>query len=116
MIKSLKSDKKIKKIFDDGFTIKSVVLCLRGYDFKDDEKLFGVSVPKKNFKLAVKRNLLKRRIREQVISSNLYNSIPRGVCFFIIFNSTEIISSKEIKAALKLVAQKIQLKVKHCPL
>ena len=47
MIKSLKSDKKIEKIFDDGFTIKQEWLTLRGYDFKDSEKLFGVSVPKK---------------------------------------------------------------------
>ena len=110
MIKSLKSDKKIEKIFDDGFTIKQEWLTLRGYDFKDNEKLFGVSVPKKNFKHAVKRNLLKRRIREQVISSNLYSSTPCGICFFIIFNSTEVLSSKVIKATLKLMAQKIQLK------
>lgn len=47
MIKSLKSEKKIEKIFDDGFVLKQGTLCLRGYDFNDDEKLFGVSVPKK---------------------------------------------------------------------
>ena len=54
MIKSLKSDKKIEKIFDDGFTIKQEWLTLRGYDFKDSEKLFGVSVPKKTLSMPLK--------------------------------------------------------------
>jgi ribonuclease P protein component len=110
MIKSLKSEKKIKKIFDNGLTIKQEALSLKFYNFKDNEKLFGVSVPKKNFKQAVKRNLLKRKIREQVISSNLYSSVSFGVSFFIIYNSKEILGSKEIKAALEFIAQKLALK------
>ena len=65
---------------------------------------------KKNFKQAVKRNLLKRKIREQVISSNLYSSVSFGVSFFIIYNSKEILGSKEIKAALEVIAQKLALK------
>ena len=77
MIKSLKSDKKIEKIFDDGFTIKQEWLTLKGYDFKDSEKLFGVSVPKKKFKHAVKRNLLKRRL-------NSIKSKSRSCFFFVI--------------------------------
>ena len=36
---------------------------LKAY-FKEGEGGFGVSVPKRNFKRAVKRNLLKRRMRE----------------------------------------------------
>jgi ribonuclease P protein component len=65
---------------------------------------------KKNFKQAVKRNLLKRKIREQVISSNLYSSVSFGVSFFIIYNSKEILGSKEIKAALEVIAQRLALK------
>ena len=57
-----------------------------------------------------KRNLLKRKIREQVISSNLYGSVSFGVSFFIIYNSKEILGSKEIKAALEVIAQKLALK------
>jgi ribonuclease P protein component len=85
MIKSLKSKKKIEKLFDDGFVLKQGTLCLRGYDFKDDEKLFGVSVPKKNFKLAVKRNLLKRRLRESIKKNKrVEKNKKRCVFFFII--------------------------------
>ena len=36
MIKSLKSEKKIKKIFDNGLTIKQEALSLRFYNFKDN--------------------------------------------------------------------------------
>ena len=82
MIKSLKSEKKIEKIFDDGFVLNQGALYLKGYDFKDDEKLFGVSVPKKNFKLAVKRNLLKRRLRESIRKNKSVEKIKNGVSFF----------------------------------
>ena len=54
MIKSLKSEKKIKKIFDNGLTIKQEALSLRFYNFKDNEKLFGVSVPKKTLNKRLK--------------------------------------------------------------
>jgi ribonuclease P protein component len=107
MIKSLKSDKKIKKIFDDGFTIKSGVLCLRGYDFKDDEKLFGVSVPKKNFKLAVKRNLLKRRLRESIRKNKSLEKIKNGVSFFLLYNSSKEISFEKLEAKTSILIEKL---------
>ena len=107
MIKSLKSDKKIKKIFDDGFTIKRGMLCLRGYDFKDDEKLFGVSVPKKNFKLAVKRNLLKRRLRESIKKNKRVEKIKNGVSFFLLYNSSKEISFEELETKTSLLIEKL---------
>ena len=53
----------IETIFDKGFVIKAKGLLLKGYDFNDDETKFGVSVSKKSFPTAVKRNLIKRRVR-----------------------------------------------------
>ncbi len=52
-----------------------------------------VSIPKKNFKRAVKRNLLKRRIRE---SYRLQKDILTGTGTDILFvyNSTEVIGFK----------------------
>ena len=107
MIKSLKSDKKIKKIFDDGFSIKRGVLCLRGYDFKDDEKLFGVSVPKKNFKLAVKRNLLKRKLRESIRKNKSVEKIKNGVSFFLLYNSSKEISFEKLEAKTSILIEKL---------
>ena len=60
MKSALKNKKKIETIFDKGFVIKAKGLLLKGYDFNDDEKKFGVSVSKKSFPTAVKRNLIMR--------------------------------------------------------
>ena len=107
MIKSLKSDKKIEKIFDDGFTIKQEWLTLRGYDFKDSEKLFGVSVPKKKFKHAVKRNLLKRRLRESVRKNKRIEKIKNGVSFFLLYNSSKEISFEKLEAKTSVLIEKL---------
>ena len=64
-------------------SIKKEGLLLKGYLFNDG-KLLGVSVPKKNFKSAVKRNLLKRRIREAVRSSNNFKPCPVGFLFLFL--------------------------------
>ena len=61
----LKNKKKIETIFEKGFTIKAYGLLFKGYDFKDDEIKYGVSVSKKLFPLAVDRNLIQRRLKEQ---------------------------------------------------
>jgi len=107
MIKSLKSEKKIEKIFDDGFVLKQGTLCLKGYDFKDDEKLFGVSVPKKKFKLAVKRNLLKRRLRESIKKNKRVEKIKNGVSFFLLYNSSKEISFEELETKTSLLIEKL---------
>ena len=61
----LKNKKKIETIFEKGFIIKADGLLFKGYNFKDDEIKYGVSVSKKLFPLAVDRNLIKRRLKEQ---------------------------------------------------
>ena len=63
MASRLKNKKKIETIFEHGKTIKEKGLLLKFYEFKDGEVEFGVSVSKKLFSSAVKRNLIKRRIR-----------------------------------------------------
>lgn len=55
-----------------------------------------VSVPKRNFKRAVKRNLLKRRIRESYrTQKDLLNGTAVDVMFF--YNSKEVLDSQVIK-------------------
>ena len=107
MICSLKSKKKIDLIFEKGKSVKSKHIQVKYYDFKDSEIKFGVSVPKKLFSSAVKRNLIKRRVREQVKALNFTSLISKGVSFFLIYTSKDILSSKEIKKSLEDVAQKL---------
>ena len=71
-----------------------------------------ISVSKKNIKSAVKRNLIKRRVREQVKSSGLLKIIPKGVSFFLIYTSKEIISSSDLKDALESLVKNFDSGVK----
>ena len=107
MIQSLKNKKKIEVIFDKGSIIKGNGVFLKYYDFKDGLIQYGVSVSKKVFSSAVKRNLIKRRVREQVKVLNFTALISKGVSFFLIYTSKDILSSKEIKKSLEGVAQKL---------
>ncbi|MAV81391.1 MAG: ribonuclease P protein component [Flavobacteriales bacterium] len=107
MICSLKSKKKIDLIFEKGVSVKSTSLQIKSYDFKDSEIKFGVSVPKKLFPSSVKRNLLKRRLREQVKNSGFIGAVKPGVSFFVIYHSKNILPSTEIKQDLEILAQKL---------
>lgn len=107
MIQSLKNKKKIEVIFDKGSTIKGNGVFLKYYDFEDGLVQYGVSVSKKIFSSAVKRNLIKRRVREQIKVLKLVSLISKGVSFFLIYTSKEVLSSKEIKKSLEAIAKRI---------
>ena len=107
MIHSLKNKKKIEVIFDKGSIIKGNGVFLKYYDFEDGLVQYGVSVSKKVFSSAVKRNLIKRRVREQVNALSFTSLISNGVSFFLIYTSKDVLSSKEIKKSLEAVAQKL---------
>ena len=107
MIHSLKNKKKIDLIFEKGSVIKGNGVFLKYYDFDDEFVQYGVSVSKKIFSSAVKRNLIKRRVREQIKVLNLVSLISKGVSFFLIYNSKEVLSSKEIKKSLEAIAKRI---------
>lgn len=59
-----------------------------------------VSVPKKSFKRAVKRNLLKRRIRESWRKQKHQLAVEGGVDILFIYPSKDILSYEEIYAAI----------------
>ena len=107
MKSALKNKKKIETIFDKGFVVKAKGLLLKGYDFNDDETKFGVSVSKKSFPSAVKRNLIKRRIRHQVKGLDFLKLISKGVSFFLVYTSKEVLSSNHIKNILQDLVKKI---------
>ena len=103
----LKNKKKIETIFEKGFTIKADGLLFKGYDFKGEEIKYGVSVSKKLFPLAVDRNLIKRRVKEQAKSVKLAEFIAKGVSFFLIYTSKQILNSNEIKRRIESLSRKL---------
>ena len=82
MSQYIKNKKKIDLIFEKGSTIKGNGLLLKAYNFEDGLVEFGVSVSKKLYPSAVKRNLIKRRIKEQINSLGLVGLMSKGISFF----------------------------------
>ena len=76
--------------------------CLVGNGQEDDRVM--VSVPKKLFKRAVKRNLLKRRLRESYRRQK--HSLAPGINLLMTYSTKEILSYEEIYAAVGQVIEK----------
>ena len=66
-----------------------------------------VSVPKKLFKRAVKRNLLKRRIRESYRKQKHNLTVHGGLDVLFMYSTKEILSYEEIYAAVGQIIEKI---------
>ncbi len=101
----LRSKKKIRELFDDGssfFIYPFKVYFLRG-DGENNQVLFSVS--KKNFKKAVDRNLIRRRVREAYrLNKNLLNKENNfSLSIALIYLSKEILPFREIENKLKQV-------------
>ena len=107
MIKTVKSKKKIEFLFEKGLSFKNKGLFIKGRLFKDSSSCYGVSVPKKFFKSAVKRNLIKRRLRESVRNSSFVSFLPEGVCFFLIYNQKKIVESNELFSSVEFLLEKL---------
>ena len=101
MAQYLKNKNKIDLIFEKGSTIKGRGLLLKTYDFEDGLVEFGVSVSKKLYPSAVKRNLIKRRIREQIKSLGFVDLMPKGISFFVIYTSKKVLPSREISVRIE---------------
>ncbi len=77
-----------------------------------------VSVPKKCFKRAVKRNLLKRRIREAYrLNKSLLPTGPEngGTDILFIYNTAEILDFSTISASVKNILTTIAKKLATSP-
>lgn len=65
-----------------------------------------VSVPKKFFKRAVKRNLLKRRLREAYRTQKSLLA-PCGICLMFVYSSKEIADYQTLREEMAAVLRKI---------
>ena len=76
---------------------------------------FAVSIPKRNFKKAVDRNLLKRRTKEAFrLNKNdlklALNSANKQVLFIVIYIAKEALSYEKIEEKIILTLQRLQSK------
>ena len=80
-------------------------ICLKGTG--QEENRIMVSVPKKLFKRAVKRNLLKRRIRESYRKQKHNLTIEGGLDVLFMYSTKEIMTYGEIYDAVGQIIEKI---------
>jgi len=98
-----------KRFFVTGFKVAWLPVELN----KELPVQILISVPKRNFKRAVDRNLLKRRIREawRLNKSGLYDYLHENNKTFVlslIYLSKEIEAYKEIEGKILLILQRLQ--------
>jgi len=75
---------------------------------KDIPFQVGVTVPKKNFKSAVKRNQIKRLLRESYRTNKplLFNNSKANFAFLFLYLGKEIPKYREIESDMKAILQK----------
>ncbi len=106
----LSSKKLIEELFDSGKSIYSYPIKIK-FLLKEDRAetdspvLFSVTVPKKLIRSAVKRNLLKRRIREayRLNKQFLVPNVPDGfqLHFMAIYTSKKIERYPKIERSVR---------------
>ena len=107
----LKSKKLIEKLYKDGKSVKSFPLRLV-YVQTDHTSSFpaqmGVSVAKRNFKLAVKRNRIKRLMKEcyRLQKNIVYNQLDMPYVFMISYIGKEEITYDELFGKMTLLLKK----------
>lgn len=116
----LKSKKLIGELFESGkilhhYPFKILFKPTDNPDFEYPAKI-AISVSKKNFKRAVDRNYLKRKIREayRCNKSELYKYLfnsDQKLYFFVIYTAKQDIEYKEIELAMKSLIKKIMSKI-----
>tara|TARA_E500000331_G_scaffold65907_1_gene60560 strand:+ start:944 stop:1270 length:327 start_codon:yes stop_codon:yes gene_type:complete len=107
-MKPLKGSKNVEDLFSSGKRTSSLFLhCVYVLD-ELSETNYVVSVPKKSFPLAVRRNKIKRILRE-VLKKNKKKLIGfGGGRFMFIYSCDRVLSFSEINNDLVLILKQIR--------
>lgn len=105
-MKPLKGNKNVEVLFSSGKRVSSSFLhCVYILNNNRDSR-FVVSVPKKNFSLAVDRNKIKRLLREIIRKSGGGLGVGDG-WFLFIYSSEKIIPFLDLEKDFCLLLKKI---------
>lgn len=111
-VEKLKSKKLIDALFDKGKSVTAFPIRIYYLPIEDEDSIgfkTGVSVPKRNFKLAVHRNRIKRLLREAFRKNKylVYDKATQHYALLIVFIGKqtpdyEFVEQKLQKALKKL--------------
>ena len=105
-MKPLKGNKNIDMLFDSGKRVSSSFLnCI--YLLNKTDSRFVVSVPKKNFSLAVDRNKLKRLLRVVIRKHSGELMSYNSGWFMFIYSCDKAVSFSAIEKDFKLLINNI---------
>ncbi len=104
----LKSKKLIEKLFSEGESISKFPIKLIYLETELSKEVLvqtGVTVPKKNFKSAVKRNRIKRLLREayRLNKPAVFNNTERTFAFLFLYLGKEVPSYPQVEKSMKRV-------------
>lgn len=107
----LKSKKLIERLFAEGRSVTSYPIRLIYLKTElpfDVPVQAGVTVPKKNFKSAVKRNRIKRLLREsyRLNKEVVFNNSEGSFAFLFLYLGKELPVFHDLEAQMKSVLQK----------
>lgn len=112
----LKSKIHIGQLFEQGRSVKSFPLKLIYHPIHGelDHHKVGVSVPKRNFKLAVTRNRIKRLLRENYRKQkNTFPAHTKKYSMMFIYTGRKELDYSEIEIAMnKLIHKFIEIEFK----
>lgn len=114
----LKSKKLIEKLFDEGSSVTSYPIKLiylpAAFPLEVSTQA-GVTVPKKNFKSAVKRNRIKRLMREsyRLNKGVVFNNSEGSFAFLFLYLGKELPEFHQVEASMKAVLEKFIKKISN---
>ncbi len=107
----LKSRKLIEQLFAEGKSISKypIKLIYLPTELPEEVKIqAGVAVPKKNFKSAVRRNRIKRLLREayRLNKHPLFNNTDRSFAFLFLYIGKEMPHYSEVERSMQKILHK----------